>query len=64
MKKLSSDKVRNLLVASNQESTLIIRITSSVHRGDPLLIDPLTLDSSFYPADKHSNTKSIARLRS
>ncbi len=58
MKILSSDKVQNLLVESNQESTLIIRITSSVHRGDPL--GPLTVDSSFYLADKHSNIKSIA----
>jgi len=62
MKKLSSDKVQNLLVESNQESTLIIRITSSVHRGDPL--GSLTVDSSFYPADKHTNIKSIAGLRS
>lgn len=62
MKKLSSHKVQNLLVESNQESTLIIRITSSVHRGDPL--GPLTVDSSFYLADKHSNMKSIAGLRS
>ena len=62
MKTLSSDKARNLRVESIQKSTLIIKITSSVHRGDP--VGPLTVDSSFYSADKHTNIKSIAGLRS